>query len=181
MDLQNLTEEYPRNMGGLICNQIYIGFHKDVDVFPTEPAEDAEMDELGKVTGNLTMKAGKRLYEFRSTEDAAELKFDDQGEMDGMSQNHVLDVFHPQMKAKLIGFVERTNNAKLIIIAVSREGVQYIMGSKNIPAYRIAGSGTVGKAAPDRKGYNLLFGSKGHSPCRIYSGIIPLGDDSSGS
>ncbi len=181
MELQDLNKEYPRNIGGLACNSIYIGSYEDVDVWPTEPSENAAMDALGKVTGKLVMKAGKRLFEFRSTEDTAELKYDDQGEIDGLSQGQTLDVFHPQMKEALIGFVERTNNSRLVIIAVNREGVQYIMGSKYIPVTRIAGSGTTGKAFSDRKGYNLLFGCKGPGPCRIYEEVIPLSDDSSGS
>ena len=61
-----------KNLGGL-ANRIYYGLWIDVASWPTEPATPQTVDALGTLSGDLHMKAGKRLFELYTTEDAAKL------------------------------------------------------------------------------------------------------------
>ena len=61
-----------KNLGGL-ANRIYFGLWADVATWPTEPTNPLMVDLLGTLTGDLLMKAGKRMFELYTTEDAAKL------------------------------------------------------------------------------------------------------------
>lgn len=180
MNFEDLNQTYSRNMGGIRSEGIYIAAHSDILTFPAEPAEGAATETLGKLTGNFVMRPGKRFFEIRATEETGELRYEEIGDRDGMSVKQILDLFHPQMKALLIGWIEKTLNTKVVIIVTSREGVMYVLGSQHIGAQRSAGSGTTGKTSDNRKGSNMLWECYGHGPCRVYQGSVPL-TEASGS
>jgi len=55
-----------QNMGGLI-QEVYFGFHADVLTWPTKPLNPLTLEESATLTGELVMKAGKRMFIYTGT------------------------------------------------------------------------------------------------------------------
>ena len=83
-----------KNLGGL-ANRIYFGLWADVATWPTEPTNPATVDLLGTLTGDLIMKAGKKMFSLYTTEDAAKLDINVIGEEAGKGYEMLLQIFSP--------------------------------------------------------------------------------------
>ena len=162
------------NMGG-IAQYIYIAFHSDVLTWPAEPAAPLTIEDLGTLTGDIIMKAGKRFFEMYLTDDTGEFKIESVGETDGKSFVMHLSLFHPGLQKKILGFMNATKNENLAIVVVDNEGQHFLMGSQLRPAI-FNGSpdanGT-GKATADRRGMSFEFIFKTKNVYQ-YPGSIPL-------
>lgn len=163
------------NMGG-IAMQVFYGLHADVATWPTKPAANvASLEDLGKLTGQLTMKPGKRMFPLYVTDDTGELKFESVGELDGKSFVVKLTVFNPGLKAKLLGFMNAVKNDNLVFVVPDNNGGQFIMGDALRPAIFTGspdGAGT-GKETAGRRGISLEFTYK-TANLYSYEGTVPL-------
>ena len=168
------------NMGGIIP-KVYFGYHADVAAFPTKPATPLTLETASVLTGDLVMKAGKKLFEMYLTDDSGEFKIETVGELDGKSFVSHLTLFHPGMQKKIIGFMNAVKNASMVFVVLDSEGQMYLMGDKLRPAV-FAGSpdgfGT-GKETAARKGASMEFTYKTPSVF-VYTGSVPL-TEASGS
>ena len=175
IDLIELNKDLDNgsNMGGVA--QIYVGYHADVETWPTEPVSPTSLETLATLTGDVLMKAGKRMFPLYATDDTADFKIVPVGELDGKSFEMQLSLFHPGLKKKILGFMNATKNENLVFVVVDNEGQQFLMGSKLKPSIYNSSpdaNGT-GKATKDRRGLSFEFLFK----CKniyAYPGSIPL-------
>lgn len=162
------------NMGG-ITQKVFFGYHEDVLTWPTKPAAPASLEANAVLTGELVMKAGKRMFEMYITDDTGEFNIEPVGEVDGKSFVEHLVFFHPGLQKKILGFINAAKNENLVFIVQDAEGQMYLMGDKLRPAiYQGApdGSGT-SKETAGRKGLSAEFTYKTPN-VYVYAGSIPL-------
>lgn len=162
------------NMGGLV-QKVYFGYHADVATFPTKPATPTTLETASVLTGDLIMKAGKRLFEMYLTDDTGEFKIEPVGESDGKSFLETLTLFHPGLQKRILGFINAAKNDNLVLVVIDSDGQKYLMGDKLRPAVFSGspdGAGT-GKNTAGRKGVSLGFTYK-TSSVFIYTGNVPL-------
>lgn len=163
-----------QNMGG-IAQVVYYGAWADVESWPTVPSNPATIEENGTLTGNLTMKAGKQLFEMYITDDTGEFEIEPVGEKDGKSFVAHLRLFNPGLKKKLLGFINWAKNENLVFIVKDNDGQYYLMGDETRPAtYEGApdGAGT-GRETAARRGISMEFVYK-TANAYTYTGVIPL-------
>ena len=162
------------NMGG-IRQIVYFGLWDDVETWPTKPVTPTSLEENAVLTGELTMKTGKRMFSLYITDDTGEFSIESVGEVDGKSFVQHLTLFHPGLQKTILGFINSTKNENLVLIATDAEGQQYIMGDAMRPAiYQGApdGGGTA-KETAGRKGMSMEFTYKTGNN-HVYEGAIPL-------
>lgn len=177
----DITRNLPggNNMGSL--NALYLGRHNDVKSWPTEPSAQVDLEAAASLDGELTMKDGKRMVPFYFTDDTAELSVKEVGEIDGISLEVTITVFHPGMQKKILGFFSATKNEDLVAVPVDSEGQKYLVGSELRPVKRQASDGAgTGKETKSRKGVALTFVWKTNA-LRVYDGSIPLTNATSGA
>ncbi|TSA48158.1 MAG: hypothetical protein D4R56_00960 [Deltaproteobacteria bacterium] len=162
-----------KNLGGL-ANRIYFGLWNDVAAWPTDPSAPATIELAGTQTGDLVMKAGKRMFELYTTEDAAKLDINVIGEEGGKGYEFLLHVFAPGLHKKLLGFINTTKNEDLVLIAQDSAGQQYLLGCeiRSAKFQGSDGSGT-GSTTDGRRGLGMTFAYRTHS-LYTYTGTIPL-------
>jgi hypothetical protein len=170
------------NMGG-IAQKLYFGLHADVATWPTKPTtEAADLEALGALTGNITMKPGKRMFEMYITDDTGELQMETVGEKDGKSFVMHLRLFHPGLLEKILGFRNATKNENMVFIVPDNNGQMFLLGDAIRPATLESdaeGAGT-GKETAARRGVGMEFTYK-TSNILAYTGTVPLTIASSGS
>lgn len=165
------------NMGG-IAQTVYYGLHKDVDQWPIKPgqcSEPATLEELGALQGDIVMKDGKRFFSLYITDDTGELKIEPVGEKDGKSFVLHLLLFHPGLRAKILGFINATKNENLVFIVPDNNGQYFILGDALRPATLEGpdtGAGT-SKETAGRRGIGMEFTYK-TSNVYEYTGVTPL-------
>ena len=155
IDFTDIDKNLPNgeNMGGLI-QKVYFGYHADVAAFPAKPTAPITLEAAATLTGDLVMKAGKRMFEMYITDDTGEFKIESVGESDGKSFLNTLSVFHPGLQKKVLGFMNAAKNENLVFIVVDSDGQKYLMGDAVRPAVYIGaknGAGT-GATTAARKG-----------------------------
>lgn len=162
-----------KNLGGL-AQRIYFGLWTDVAVWPTDPLNPMTLDAAGTLTGDLEMKAGKRMFELYTTEDAAKLDINVIGEEGGKGYELLLHVFAPGLNKKLLGFMNATKNEDLVLIAQDSASQNYLLGCEIRSAKFSAsdGSGT-GSTTDGRRGLGMTFAFRTAS-LLTYTGSIPL-------
>lgn len=182
IDFTDIDKSLPNgeNMGGLV-QKVYFGYHADVANFPTKPTTPTTLETAAALTGDLVMKAGKRLFEMYISDDTGEFKIEPVGEADGKSFVEHLTIFHPGLRTKILGFINAAKNENLVFIVVDSDGQMYLMGDRLRPAVFASapdGIGT-GKETAARKGVSLEFTYKTASAF-VYAGNVPL-TEASGS
>lgn len=181
MEFTDINKNLPNgeNMGG-ITQKVYFGFHADVAAWPTKPVAPGTLEANAALTGELVMKAGKRMFEMYITDDTGEFNIEPVGEVDGKSFVEHLVFFHPGLQKKILGFINAAKNDNLVFIVQDAEGQMYLMGDKNRSAvYQGApdGSGT-GKETAGRKGLSAEFTYKTPN-VYVYTGSVPLTESTS--
>ena len=176
MDLTDISKDLVQgeNMGG-IAMKVYFGLYADVLTWPTKPVNALTLEALGKLTGNISMKTGKRLFEMYVTDDSSEFKIEPVGELDGKSYSMHLTVFNPGLKAKLLGFMNAVKNENLVFIVSDNNNQMFLMGDAlRAATYAGApdGAGT-GKETASRRGISMEFVFKTNNVYE-YTGTIPL-------
>ena len=176
MELADITKDLfnGENMGG-IGMKIYYGLFEDVASWPTKPTNATTLEDLGKLTGSVVMKPGKRMFEMYVTDDTGEFKMESVGELDGKSFVMHLSLFNPGLKAKLLGLLNILKNGNAFFIVPDNNGQKFLMGD----AIRAAiftgspdGAGT-GKETAGRRGISMEFVYK-TSNVYVYEGSVPL-------
>ena len=157
---ENVSCDELDNLAGVIQEVIYF-LWEDVATWPELPKvteAPLTLEAAGKWVGDVAMKEGCRAYKFVCTEDTAELKITDQGEVGGESCLYELDVTRSKMSATLFGFENATRGRRMGLIVTDKNGNHYLMGDKLNAAHRVAGDGsTTGKATTDMNKSSLKF------------------------
>lgn len=176
MEFQDISKNLHQgeNMGS-ISQTIYYGLHSDVATWPTKPTGATTLEELGALTGNITMKPGKRLFKLYITDDTGELENEIVGEKDGISFIQHLRFFHPGLMARILGFMNAVKNDNMVFVVPDNNGQYFVLGDAIRPA-TLEGSdennGT-SKETAGRRGVSMHFTYK-TSNIFEYTGTIPL-------
>lgn len=167
------------NMGG-ISQQVFFGLHSDVLTWPTKPTSAATLEANGALVGDLVMKPGKSLYSLYLTDDTGEFRVEPVGEVDGKSFVEHLTLFHPGLRAKILGFINATKNENLVFVVPDNNGAKFIMGDETRAAkFEGPGDGQgTGKETAARRGMGMEFTFK-TANLYEYTGNIPLTEASS--
>ena len=169
-----------KNLGGL-ANRIYFGLWADVATWPTEPTNPLTVDLLGTLTGDLLMKAGKRMFELYTTEDAAKLDINVIGEEAGKGYEMLLHIFSPGLDKKLLGFMNATKNEDLVLIAQDSAGQNYLLGCEIRSAkFSASNASGTGSTTDGRRGLGMTFAYRSAN-MYTYTGSIPLTEAAPGS
>lgn len=107
----------------------------------------------------FTCATGKGFAKLYCTKDLGELKYAVQGTGVGSrSMKATLEVFHPNFKRKILGFLGTMINQELIIVAVLNNGDKHLLGDLERGAQIADGvEATSGKAVTDQNGATLQF------------------------
>lgn len=162
------------NMGG-IAQIVYFAKWEDVDAWPSKPSDPATLEANGALTGDITMKAGKRFYELYITDDTGEFEIEPVGDKDGKSFVLHLRLFHPGLNENILGFINYAKNNNMAFVVPDNNGAKFIMGDAIRPATFESGAngmGTQGETA-GRRGIGAEFTYK-TSNIYQYKGSVPL-------
>ncbi len=176
IDFTDINKNLPNgeNMGGLI-QKVYFGYWADVATYPTRPVNPTTLETSAVLTGDVTMKPGKRMFEMYLTDDTGEFKIESVGEVDGKSYVEHLSLFHPGLQTRILGFINAAKNENLVFIVTDSDGQKYLMGDALRPAIFASspdGAGT-GKTTAARKGVSMEFTYK-TTNILVYTGNVPL-------
>ena len=107
----------------------------------------------------FTVATGKGFAKLYCAKDLGELKYTVQGAAVGSrSLKAHLEVFHPNMKKKLLGFLGTMINQELILVVVQNNGEIHLLGDLERGAEIADGvEATSGKAVTDQNGATLQF------------------------
>jgi len=176
MDFTDILKELKdgENMGGL-PQKVYFAFQADVATWPTKPTAPLTIDANGKLTGDLVMAEGKRMFELYITDDTGEFKIEPVGELDGKSFLLRLTLFHPGISSRILGFINAAKNENLVLIVPDNNSNMYLMGDALRPAVYSGspdGAGTA-KETAGRRGISMEFTYKTPN-VYVYTGSVPL-------
>lgn len=162
------------NMGG-IAQIVYFALHEDVATWPAKPSSPVSLSANGVLTGDLEMKAGKKMYKLYITDDTGEYKVEQVGSPDGISFVQKLTFFHPGMGPEILGLLNAVKNENMVFVVADNNGAKFLMGDETRPA-TFSGSGDgigVGKETSARRGVGMEFSYKTANVYQ-YTGSIPL-------
>ncbi len=176
MEFADITKDLHQgeNMGG-IGMKIYFGLFEDVATWPVKPVNALTLEALGSLTGDITMKPGKRMFEMYVTDDTGEFKIESVGELDGKSFVMHLSFFNPGLKPKLLGLMNSIKNGNMVFIVPDNNGQMFLMGDAvraSVFSGSPDGAGT-GKETAGRRGISMEFVYK-TSNVYQYTGSVPL-------
>lgn len=159
------NEEFcQNNMSGV--KTMYICPKDDVTainaVLAASKTSFADYVEIGSASMSgkaFTVATGKGFAKIYCAKDLGELKYTVQGSGVGSrSMKANLEVFHPNFKRKILGFLGTMMNQEVIIVAVLNNGDKHLLGDLDRGAEIADGvEATSGKAVTDQNGATLVF------------------------
>lgn len=181
VSLENLTKDKDlcaNNMSGV--KAIYVAFKNDIATFPSLPSTRTTLENLVQLVGDITMKAGKRFFAIETKKNSAELIWKTQGESGNRSFNGNLELIHPSIKSKVLGFLAATSNQELVVLAKLKNGEVHMLGDEDNGAELVdENTATSGKAPTDANGATINISYDAPAP-QLYIGDIEglLSEDS---
>jgi hypothetical protein len=155
-ELTKTSDVCANNASGV--KAVYLAMHTDVASFPTLPSVRSEFADFAVLEGTIVMVAGKLFKKIYVSKDMGELKYKPQGKTGSRSLRASLSIFHPGLKAKLLGMVASMMNSEFYLAVLLENGDVHILGDK----YRGAEFSedtelTSGKEITSENGGNLGF------------------------
>jgi hypothetical protein len=151
---------------------------EDIDIMPQPDVDNSagtgSLDQLVTISQNIRMLPYKKFYELYITPETGKLTDKLIGELDGMSFENVVDLFHPGTSPQILGLIQWAKNSDLIILFPEIDGKVRVIGHKGYPAKMSVGDVTTGQKAADRKGATMSFRSVRKGPSPIFTGKIDL-------
>jgi hypothetical protein len=117
----------------------------------------------GVISGDITLKPGKKFIPAYHTQGTGEIKWVRQGERDGGSVKASCEWNTPGNKQDNMTFMDNTLNGGFVIIGYDSEGVRRVMamfvadGDVKHFAYQESAEGTTGKEATAKRGIQYMF------------------------
>ena len=162
-----LFEEGTRNMAGM-RGRIFAAPASDVNQW-TEPAAGATT-----LATDITCKTGKKFVEIYMTDETGQVEDQEVGEKDGGSWETTIEWWSPSIDEALLQLKANFANGGFVFIVEDAQKVKRIVGSPELPAYRVPDKVSTGKARKDRRGAGFKFMAPSPAPALIYTGDVPL-------
>lgn len=144
------------NMSG--TKNIYFALKEEVADIPALPTTRNAFEDFAELDGDIEMATGKTFHHIYCSRDMGELKYATQGTFGGRSLRASLEIFHPGLKAKLLGMIAATMNSELVILVRLNNGDIHVLGDNDRGAEMDDGvEATSGKAITDNNGATLKF------------------------
>jgi len=156
---------------GVSENNVYYAFEKNVKTL-TLPPKTGSNEEAGTISEEIVMDIGHGFAKLDCLVDENELTSSLSGNIGNKKTNVNLEVFIPGLRAKVLGFIRKHKNVRLIFIVMLRDGRKFVIGNKISAAYMEEANGTSGRGQDDNNGTTLNISSR--SPLLEYTGSIPL-------
>lgn len=151
------------NMGGYKNRLLFIP-SCSVKTIPELPAEILATEDLVTAAGAFVFNTvGDKPIFIYATDKTVKLDAENQGETDGQSFAQKGEFFHPGSKAEVAAFARKVNNTPGYLVLEDATGVQYMVGSKGLPA-NIKSAFSGGAARADRKGFQFTFEADSFAP-----------------
>lgn len=146
----------------------------------TTYAERVVVGTSALATKAITCATGKYFAKMYCADDLGELKYTPQGQHGSKSFKAELEVFHPQFKADILGFLAVHNNEELIVVCQLNNDTYHLLGNIH-RGVRLADStnATSGKAVTDANGAECHFEWNCDAMQVMYEGWSPE-DDTTG-
>ncbi len=161
------------NMGGYKNRLLFIP-SCSVSEVPTLPDEITDSEDLVTAAGAFVFNdIGDKPIFIYATDKTVTLEAENQGDTDGQSFVQKGEFFHPGSKAEVAAFARKVNNTPGYIILEDANGVQYMVGSKGLPA-NIKPSFTGGGERTDRKGFQFTYEADSFAPFVILGTPIDM-------
>lgn len=109
---------------------LYMAMHTDVATFPKLPTTRTEFADFAELEGNIVMVEGKLFKKIYVSKDMGELKYKPQGKTGSRSFRASLFIFHPGLKAKLLGMVGAMMNSEFFLAVLLENEDVHILGDK---------------------------------------------------
>jgi len=171
-DIAGLTDGED-NMGGTQLLAYYIPAD-DIQTFPDYAGSDT-LENLGKITDDFTLKAGKYWKELYATPDSGMITDNKVEGNDHNTHESVYEFFLPGNKAQQIGFARAGSTAKMVVIVLEANNNRRVLGIKQgFPAMLTSNAGSTGKSSEAQKGMTIQIKSFQNGPAPIYEGSVPL-------
>lgn len=177
--MNNEAIEFPEgrsNLGGLRPIGYY-GYVSEAVTIPEVPTDPATLDAASVIAGNIVMAAGKYMTPMYGTLEKLNLKGEQQGERDGLSNKVTLNWFIPGHQAQNLGAARYFPKRRMFFVVTDHEGNNRLVGNQYFPA-EVKTTDDTGTAVGDLKGVTYEIGTYSDGPAPIYTGEIPT---SSGS
>ena len=167
-ELKNITEAdinlQGGNMGGLV-RSMYIAKQDDVAVLNLNPDNALEVE-------SIEMKPGKKFVKWYFTPNTGKFSQKYVGEEDGKSFEPEVTFTIPKHSNTIQTQLAFVANASLIVICVDANGVQYIIGDKNIPAKIKDGGPDTGTKYADKNHSVVTFVTSARNGAYTYLGSV---------
>ena len=151
IDESQLTCEQLDNMGGIVPKVLF-GYHEDVGTWPTLPTGSGNnaltMENGGKLTTALVMKATKAAYYFDFTDEVGSFSIAPQGDKGNISFLYQLTIINKRIRAMILGFMNAAKNRKMFFLVQDNNGTWYLMGDSRRGAMLVASDGAVTGTTP---------------------------------
>lgn len=145
-----------------------------LESMPAVPSSPASADDYVTAAGTFGLKSGETPIFIYSTEAKVGYTADIVGERDGISYEQKVTFFYPGLAKDIASFATRIKNMPCIIVIGDADGNQYMVGSKDLPAY-IAPALNGGQARADLRG-TTFEGSCASNQSAVFLGT-PLSVD----
>lgn len=122
----------------------------------------------------VTVNAGKYFGEIYCADEMGSLEYEPQGQLGSRSLKATLEVFHPGLKARLLGYMSIALNVEFVLLVGLSNGDWHLLGDLRRGARLDEGSNaTSGKAATDANGGTLRFIYNCQAPRVFFPGWDP--------
>lgn len=139
----------------------------------TEATASEEIDYEGSVTltGDIEPVTGKGFKTLGIQVDLGSLAAATIGNKGNKKIQTTIEVYLPGVKAKTIGFMNAVKNLGFVILVKDKNGTQWQIGTKDIPARFETQEANTGKVIEDNNGTNLVIVADTYP--RVYTGVVP--------
>lgn len=122
----------------------------------------------------ITVQTGCEFAEIYCADEMGSLEYEPQGQLGSRSLKATLEVFHPGLKARLLGYMSIALNVEFVLLVGLSNGDWHLLGDLRRGARLDEGSNaTSGKAATDANGGTLRFIYNCQAPRVFFPGWDP--------
>lgn len=171
--LADLDKPRRDNTGG-IQTRFYLGILSDVYSFPDMPAYSGNMADLATISGNITMKTGKRLYEIACVIEKGSVGHELQGAVGGHSFRNKFTFQLAENSPEHLGLLRILKNEECFVIPAEFDNTKRIVGHPGYPATLESITGGTGEGTAGEKMSTIVLAAVNTTPAPVWTGKIDL-------
>jgi len=162
-------------VAGIAEAEVYAIIAEHIDTDQVPPAIDtanATLEQLGTISGDITVVTGKGFFKLAVQSETGEVKDELVGNKGNKKVKSSFDFFVANTSAQNIGFLRRFKNTPMVFLVKEKSGRVRKLGSKSVPIFMDTGSMTTGKGPEDDTGMQVTLSVVSSMPAPVYGGAI---------